>query len=194
VLSGGFLSKVFDLIEKASVGLNLPSLIVSEARSIAERAIREEVSFGFRPEDIAAVSIYIACRGRKVPLLLREVVSATGSDRRRALSLYKRVLSYLDVRVALPRPEDHLYYIASKLNLDQDVVEHAFRLLSEANKRGFSIGKNPRVLAAAAIYTASVLANKPLSVKNIANTSKVTSVAIRLLSKRFFEFAGFKST
>lgn len=194
MLSKAFLSRVMDIIEKASLELNLSPLVVSESRDIAERAIREEVAFGFRPEDIAAVSLYIACRRHKVPLLLREVIAVTRSDKRRALSLYKRVLAYLGVSVSLPRPEDHLHYIASKLNLEKDVVEYAFRLLDEANKRGFSIGKNPRVLAAAAIYTASVLVSKPLPIKNIANISKVTSVAIRLLSKRLFEFAGFKPT
>jgi transcription initiation factor TFIIIB Brf1 subunit/transcription initiation factor TFIIB len=193
VLSGGFLSKVLDLIDKISGELNLPPLVVSEAKSIAERAIHEEIAYGFRPEDVAAVSLYVACRRNKVPLLMREVIVAAKSDRRRALSLYKRVLSSLGVTVALPRPEEHLQYIAAKLKVDSDVVEYAMRILSEANKTGFSLGKNPRVLAAAVLYTASVLANKPVPVKNLANTSKVTSVAIRLLAKRLYELLGFKS-
>lgn len=85
-----------------------------------------------------------------------------------------------------------MYYIAPKLNIERDVVDHAVKLLNEANKTGFSVGKNPRVLAAAALYTASVLANKPIPVKNIANASKVTTVAVKLLSKRLLELAGFK--
>ena len=186
------MSKVLDLIEKVSRELNLPPFVVLEAKNIAEKAIREEVAFGFRPEDIAAVSLYVACRRHKVPVLMREVVLVAKSDRRRALSLYKRVLEHLGVTVTLPKPEDHLYYLAEKLNLDKDIVEHAARIINEANKTGFSVGKNPRVLAAAAIYTASVLANKPLPVKNLASISKVTSVAIRLLSKKLSELLGFK--
>ncbi|GEM_PF-1221986 len=187
-----YMRRVLDLVEGVSREFNLSPLVILEARDIAKRAIIEEIAFGFRPEDVAAVSVYVACRRHRVPLLLREVISVVKSERRRALSLYKRVLSYLGISVSVPKPEDHLYYIAPKLNIERDVVDHAVKLLNEANKTGFSVGKNPRVLAAAALYTASVLANKPIPVKNIANASKVTTVAVKLLSKRLLELAGFK--
>jgi len=192
-LSELYVRRVLDLVDGVSREFNLPSLVILEARDIAKRAISEEVAFGFRPEDVAAVSVYVACRRHRVPLLLREVISAVKSERRRALSLYKRILSYLGISVNIPKPEDHLYYIAPKLNIDRDVIEHAVKLLNEANKTGFSVGKNPRVLAAAALYTAGILANKPMPVKNIASVSKVTTVAVKLLSKRLLELVGFKS-
>ncbi|MEM1843043.1 MAG: cyclin family protein, partial [Desulfurococcaceae archaeon] len=83
------------LIDDYASRLNLPVQVIIEAKLIAERSIVKDIALGYRPEEVAAVSIYVACRRNKVPLSFREVVKTTRVSRVKLGNLYKRILIHL---------------------------------------------------------------------------------------------------
>jgi transcription initiation factor TFIIB len=69
--------------------------------------------------------------------------------------------------------------IASKLDLNPRTQQYAVELLREAKKHKGLTGKDPRGLAAAALYKASIETNDKRIQKDIAEAAGTTEVTLR---------------
>ena len=69
--------------------------------------------------------------------------------------------------------------IASKLNLNTRTEQYAIEILRKAKARRGLTGKDPRGLAAAALYKASIDTNDKRIQKDIAEAAGTTEVTLR---------------
>lgn len=144
----------------------------------------EDVALGYKPEEVAAVSIYVACRRNKIPLSFREVAEVTRVSRVKLGNLYKRILIYLNVKIPLPSPEDYLYKrLVPLLEVKNEVISRAKDIIEKLKNKGLASGKNPGAVAAAALYIASISLKQPVRISRLAKAAGVTTVTIKNVTK-----------
>lgn len=179
-----FAEKTIVIIEDYSKSLSLPLELVSEAKLIAEKSIRNSIALGYKPEELAAASIYVACRARKIPLTFREVAKFTNVNRVKLGNLYKKIITMLDIKIPLPNPEDFITKrLAPLLGISSDIVSKALDIIKNIKNRGILAGKNPSAVAAAAVLIASRSLKQPVKISRLARVSGVTVVTVKNIAK-----------
>ncbi|MEM4717587.1 MAG: transcription initiation factor IIB family protein [Desulfurococcaceae archaeon] len=163
---------------------NLSFDIISTAKFLAERAIKEEIALGFKPEEVAVTSIYIACRNHRIPLLLKDLIAMARVEASRVKGLYRKIHRYMRVRAPIPDPEDYLLRrLAPALSVDEEIARSALEIIKRAKTNMLTQGKNPSGVAAAALYIALRYRRKPVSISKLARVSGVTTVTIKNILK-----------
>ncbi|MEM0224926.1 MAG: hypothetical protein QXS24_05815 [Desulfurococcaceae archaeon] len=172
------------MIEEYSASINLPSEVINNAKWIAEKAILVNIALGYKPEEIAAVSIYVACRRNRVPLLLKEVIRVAKTSKAKVRSLYRRIIHYLELKPPIPDPADYLVKrLAPTIKVSSDALANALEIINKAKNAGVLHGKNPSAVAAAALYLAMVNKSKKISISRLARLAGVTSVTVKNILK-----------
>lgn len=179
-----FVTKTWNYIDLYAGLINLPGDITYSAKLLAERAIKEDIALGFKPEEVAVATIYVACRSKSVPLLLKDLIIAAKVEASRVKGLYKRLLAHLSIKAPIPDPEIYLVKrLAPKLDVDEKTLQIALEIIKKAKENMLTQGKNPSGVAAAALYIALRRTNKPVSLSKLARTSSVTTVTIKNILK-----------
>jgi len=153
---------------------------VKEAAAlIYRRALKKDLIRGRSIEAFVAASIYAACRQSKVPRPLNEITRASTRDRGEITRTYRLLVRDLNIKMPVDDPMKFIPSIASKLRLRRDTEQRAVEILNKARQvRGLS-GKDPRGLAAAALYMASLDADDRRTQKDVAEAAGTTEVTLR---------------
>jgi len=88
-------------------------------------------------------------------------------------------LRELELRMPIDDPMKFVPGIASKLNVRQDTELHAINILRKAKQRQGLSGKDPRGLAAAALYMACIENEDKRIQKEVAAAAGTTEVTLR---------------
>ncbi|MFW9911754.1 MAG: transcription initiation factor IIB [Candidatus Thorarchaeota archaeon] len=134
-----------------------------------------------RPIDATvAAAIYAACRLREIPQSLKEIAKQSRIDWKKIGRHYRLLARRMNLKMPVPNPMNYVPKILSELNLPGSMQETVLEILQEAKENpGLVTGKDPRGLAAAAIYIASILTDNRVTQRNIARASGVTEVTVR---------------
>jgi transcription initiation factor TFIIB len=131
-------------------------------------------------EATVGASIYAACRLRKSPRTLEEIATLSRINKKKLGSYYRLLVTKLNLRMPVSEPANYVPRFISELNLPGEVQTKVLEILDQAKKtRGLVTGRDPRGLAAAAIYIASILTGNRITQREIAKASGVTEVTIR---------------
>ncbi|MFZ8790064.1 MAG: transcription initiation factor IIB [Acidilobaceae archaeon] len=177
---GQALTLMDDIVAK----LDLPDSIKEEAARIYREAAQKGLTRGRSVEAMVAASLYAACRRHKVPCGIEEIIrylkTAQETDIKREVARnYRLLVRDLSITIPVVEPERFIYRIASSLNLPEQVVVDAIKIVMEAKKRGVSSGKDPSGLSAAALYLAALKHGFRKTQKEIAQIAGVTEVTVR---------------
>ncbi|MGB9816779.1 MAG: hypothetical protein ACPLQS_04150 [Desulfurococcaceae archaeon] len=187
-----FINKTWKLIEEYSGYMNLPVDIINNAKLIAEQAIVIRIAQGYKPEELATVSIYIACRRSRIPLLFKEAVRIAKASKARVKSLYRRIIQHLNLKPPVPDPSDYLIKrLAPMINIDNDVLTQAIEIINKAKTVGILHGKNPSAVAAAALYLVLIGKNKRVSMSKLARLAGVTSMTVKNILKSIMPLVNY---
>lgn len=178
------ISQALMLMDDIVAKLDLPDSIKEEAARIYREAAQKGLTRGRSIEAMVAASLYAACRRHKVPCSIDEIIrylkSAHETDIKREVTRsYRLIVRDLNITIPVIEPERFIYRIASALNLPEQVVVDAIKIVMEAKKRGVSSGKDPSGLAAAALYLAAFKHGFRKTQKEIAQVAGVTEVTVR---------------
>ncbi|MEM2025049.1 MAG: transcription initiation factor IIB family protein [Desulfurococcaceae archaeon] len=180
-----FVRRTLRFLEQYSNSINLPEQSKSEAKSIAEKSIMLGVATGYKPEEVAAASIYTVCRKNKTPLPIKEVAKLANVDSTKVVRLYRKILTSLGIKVPVSDPETYLVRrIAPILGVGSEILTRALEIIRRVKSKGLIGGKNPGALAAAALYVAALHQRQPVKISKLARVSGVTSVTIRNCVRR----------
>jgi transcription initiation factor TFIIB len=129
---------------------------------------------------LAAASVYAALRLRKLPRSLREVAKFSYLDYRVIGKHYRLLVRKLRLRMPVPDPKNYVPKFISKLALPGEMHEKVLEVLQDAqDQKGLTTGRDPRGLAAGAIYIASILTDNKITQREISNVAGVTEVTVR---------------
>ena len=158
--------------------------MIDEAARICTRGMGRDLTKGWTSLEIAASSLYAACRERDVPMTLDDVASASGVGRQAVARSYRLLVAELDLKIPVADPAECLAKVASRARVSPKVEADAREILSRAENAGITAGVNPTGLAASALYLASLLDGQWLTQNDAAEAAGVREATVRNLSKR----------
>ena len=86
-----------------------------------------------------------------------------------------------------PSAVDYIPRFASQLELSNKSEAKAIEIVNESKENGFTSGKGPQGVAAAALYISSIMLGERKSQKDVAEVAGVTEVTVRNRYKEISE-------
>jgi transcription initiation factor TFIIB len=166
-------------LDLLSSKVNISPPIKEKAALIYRKALDKSLVRGRSINAIAAAALYAACRKSGSPKTLSEIAKASLVHKKDVARCYRLLLQELDFHMPISDPLTYVSKIAEQNGVSGKTQGAAIAILREAKQKRFSTGKDPRGLAAAALYIACVQNNEKVTQKDIAEAAGVTEVTVR---------------
>jgi transcription initiation factor TFIIB len=181
-------------LHRISSQLSIPYSIRETSAVIYRKALRKRLTRGRTILGMIAASLYLACRVHQVPRPLEEVCDQIHITRKELSLCVRLILRYLNLKIPHSNPVEFIHRFGSELDLPGEAKKAAIDILEMARKERLTIGKDPKGMAAAAIYVASILTGARRTQLEIARTARVTEVTVRNRYKEMVEKLGISTT
>jgi transcription initiation factor TFIIB len=166
-------------LDRMSSELHLPNSVKEQAAFVYRRALKKDLIRGRSIDAFVAASVYAACRVLKVPRPLKVISKVSSREHSEVAMTYRLLLKELKIRPPVDGPYKFVPSIASKLNVRQPTERLAVEILKKAAEKKGLTGKDPRGLAAAALYMACQENNDRRVQRVIAEAAGTTEVTLR---------------
>ncbi len=166
-------------IDSISDRLHISKDTQQTAAQIYRKALSGGLVRGRSIASMAAACLYAACRVSQQPKSLKEISAASKVTRKDVARDYRLALKELKFHVPIPNPNSYVPRIASILNIHHRTQLIANEILDLANRQEMTSGKDPKGMAAAALYMACVLTGLRVTQKDVASAAQVTEVTVR---------------
>jgi transcription initiation factor TFIIB len=166
-------------LDRMSSTLSLPHHTKQLAALIYRRALNRDLIRGRSIDAFVAASIHLACRTHGIPRSLRTIVRESKRCGKEVSRTYRLLLREFRPRLPVDHPMKYVSGIASKLGLKPETERRAVELLERAGERRGLTGKDPKGIAAAAIYMACMEKGEKRIQKMVAANSDTTEVTLR---------------
>jgi len=169
----------FNELDRLASVLHSPKLVKENAAQMYRKAFEADLIRGRSIEAFVSACMYAALRLNKVPRTLRAVAQDSMKSQKEIAYSYRLLLSRLGIRPPVDGPFKFIPMIASDLGLDRDAETRAVEILRLAARDNKVAGKNPRAIAAAALYLSCCEGAKRLNQSEVAQAAKTSEVTLR---------------
>ena len=164
--------------------LGVPYSIRETGALIYRKSLPLKLVRGRTIEGMIAASLYLACRFHRVPRPLEELAKSSRLDKKKisqSVRLIRTELEnkYKNLRFMASSAEEYVPKFASDLDLSGETRMLTVHILESAREKGLTVGRDPKGLAAAAIYIAGIIKDERRTQREIADTANVTEVTVR---------------
>jgi transcription initiation factor TFIIB len=159
--------------------LHLPQNVKENAALIYRKSLKKDLIRGRSIDAFVAASVYAACRVLSVPRPLKEVSKASKRLHSEVAMTYRLLHKELKLKPPVDGPFKFIPSIAAKLEINQLTEQTAIRILKKADEKKELTGKDPRGLAAAALYMACQQTGEKRVQRVIAEAAGTTEVTLR---------------
>jgi len=166
-------------LARFSDALSAPPPVREQAAAVYRKALEKDLVRGRSIRIMAAASLYIAIRMAGLPRSLSEASRICRVKRKEMARCYRLIVRELGINIPRPSALSFLARIAEEADLPGGAVEAAAKILREADMKRASLGKDPRGLAAAALYIASKMHGWNVTQKELARAANITEVTVR---------------
>jgi transcription initiation factor TFIIB len=166
-------------LDRLSALLYLPDIVKSQAAQIYRKALENDLIRGRSIDSFVAASIYAACRLQKVPRSLKIISGKSSRNHLDVARTYRILVRLLRIKIPLDESNNFVTGIASQLQLDPSTERRAVEILRSAKVQGGLLGKDPRGLAAAALYIACLEKKYKKTQKEFAQAAGTSEVTLR---------------
>lgn len=166
-------------IRRMAASLEIPKSVQEVAGRYYRAAAEKNLIRGRSIDAVAAASLYAALRTSGIPRSLEEIADVSKVDRREIGRVYKVVSHELGLTLAPVTPDSYVPRFSSRLRLGPATEAAALAFVKEAVLREVVSGKDPKSVAAAAIYVACILKGEPRTQRDVSEATGVTEVTIR---------------
>lgn len=173
------LSKAMSELDRLASQLDLPKTIKERAALIYRKAIKGGFIKGKKIGATVAASIYVACRFHKLPRTLEEITRYAKVSKKELARNYRFIVESLKLKIPLMDAPSFVDRFAQELQLSPHIQREACKILEQAQKKELTIGKDPKGLAAAALYISGVMEGERRTQRDISRVAHVTEVTIR---------------
>lgn len=177
--------QAFVLLDKIRSQLALPDNVIEEAAYIYRKAVAKKLTRGRGIDTMLCASVYTSCRKNNIPRTLRDIAKVGNLGRGDLAHAYRIMVKSMDLKIAPYDPVEFVTKICSIINAGEKTRRIALDLISKAEENGFSTGKNPMSLVAAAIYVACIVTRESKTQTEVAKACGISNVAVRNLSGFF---------
>ncbi len=173
-------------LSRISSQLSIPYSIRETSAVIYRKVLRKHLTRGRTILGMVTASLYLACRVHKVPRPLEEVCDCTHMTRKEISLCVRLILQHLNLTI-ITQPHDYVSRFGTDLRLPGKTQKKAIDILNAAKKIHLTVGKDPKGMAAAALYVAGILTQSRRTQLEIAETARVTEVTVRNRYKEMVE-------
>ncbi len=173
------LSQAMSDLARISEKISAPSSVREQAAAIYRKALERGLVRGRSIRSMVAACLYAALRISTLPRSLSEVSRACRVKKKVLARYYRLIVRELDMNMPRVNALIFISKIAEKADVSNRTVEVAVQIIREADEKHISFGKDPRSLAAAAIYAASRMVGENVTQSELAYVANTTEVTIR---------------
>ena len=166
-------------LKRIGSNLNLPGHIKKSAIRLYKEAFKKKLLRGRSINGMVAACLYFACREKKIPRTLQEILDETSVNAKNVRRCYRTIIRELNLKVPSTDPISLIPRFIAELNLDAEVEKTTINILQTFTSNYSTSGKDPKGLCAGALYLVCKVRNKRISQKEIANLVGVTEVTLR---------------
>ena len=174
----GELTNLLTIIARISTRLNLPPEVKRRAGSICADAVTLHRCTGIPRPVLAAASLYIGSREARVPVTLRELAEASGSDLRMVGKCYLSMLELMHISRPELNGRGYVHHLALKKPVSDQALSLAQETIKNATNGGLA-GRNPMTLAAACLYLACCSMGENITQAELAEAAGVGEESVR---------------
>jgi len=173
------LSEAMNILNRLVDELHLPASVKRRAARIYQIVLGRDLIRGRTIAGFVAASVYAACREAKVPRSLNEISRVSSEDLKDVSRVYRLLIRKLDLQMPLDHPMKFVPRIAEELEIGRETDRLSIELLRKAREEKMLVGKDPRGMAAAALYLACKINDVKATQKDIAYAAGTTEVTLR---------------
>jgi transcription initiation factor TFIIB len=166
-------------LDRMASELHLPQNVKENSAMIYRRALKKDLIRGRSIDAFVAASIYAACRMMGIPRPLKDVSRISKRLHSEVAMTYRLLHKELQLKPPVDGPFKFIPSIAAKLEVKQPTEQLAIRILRKADENKALTGKDPRGLAAAALYMACQETREKRVQRVIAKAAGTTEVTLR---------------
>ncbi|MFX1418459.1 MAG: transcription initiation factor IIB family protein [Promethearchaeota archaeon] len=166
-------------LKRISTNLNLPNYVKEDAMRIYIEAFKKKLLRGRSINAMVAACLYLACRRKKLPRTLQEILDEASANAKDVRRSYSTLLREMNFNPPSTNPISLIPRFMTDLGLNSEIEQLTTKIL-KAYSAKFSIsGKDPKGLCAGAIYLACKIRNKEITQQQIVQVVGVTEVTLR---------------
>ena len=169
-------------IKRLKDKLAVSDAVMERAAYLFRKAVEVNMTRGRSLGVLAAAIMYVACRETDTIRDLNDMERASNVKRRDITRIYRMLVVEMGLIMPVTDPVRHVSKIAGSLKLSEKTTRQAMTILQNAKENGSLAGKSPIVLAAAALYMASIESDDPKTQLEIVNASGISGVSVRNVS------------
>ncbi|MEE8181923.1 MAG: transcription initiation factor IIB [Candidatus Thorarchaeota archaeon] len=174
------LAQAMSELDRLASQLGLTRSIKELAALLYRKLIIRRLARSRSIDAMVGASIYAACRLRSAPRSLEEISRHSRVTKKKIGQHYRLLVEKLGLRMPISQPANYVPRFITQLGLPGKVQRKVLEILEDAKKqRSLITGRDPRGLAAAAIYIASILEDSRVTQRDIAMAAGVTEVTVR---------------
>ncbi|MHA1270815.1 MAG: transcription initiation factor IIB [Candidatus Helarchaeota archaeon] len=177
-----------------AAALGLPRSITEEALRIYREVVNKRLTMGRSINNLVAGSIYAAIRKNDLPRTVEEISMVTQIPEKSITKAYRLIVSNLNLLLTSTSIPQFINRFGEDLQISMPIQIEANNLISKARENGLqTIGKDPKGLAAAALYIAAKDGGEPKSQSLIAKICGVSEVTLRNRAKEIKKYLDMKN-
>jgi len=173
------LSIAMSELDRMADEIHIPIFVKEQAAIIYRKALRHDLIRGRSIDAFVAASLYAACRLSRIPRSLKSICERSTREYDEISRSYRLLLRELKIKMPIDDPMKFVAGIASKLKLRQVTERYAVEILRRVKEMQGLSGKDPRGVAAAALYMACVEKKEKRIQKVVAAAADITEVTLR---------------
>jgi transcription initiation factor TFIIB len=166
-------------LKRIGSNLNLPNHVKKTAIRLYIEAFKKKLLRGRSINGMVAACLYFACRERKIPRTLQEILEQTSVNAKNVRRCYRTIIRELNLKAPSTNPISLIPRFVAELSLDAETEKTTIDILQAFTAKYSTSGKDPKGLCAGALYLVCKKRDKRISQKEIANVVGVTEVTLR---------------
>jgi len=176
-------------IKRIIASLRLPNYTKDMTMKLYKRYLKDNILSGRTINGMVAACIFYVCRVNQISRSLKEISNKADlkhDNSKEVYNCYKTLIKQLNLKPPPPDPISFVPRFISELGLDIKVESPTIKIIRAFTSRSCSTGRDPRVIAASALYLVCKMINIniTLSQKEIAKVAGITNIT---LCKRYKE-------
>ncbi|MBN1214367.1 MAG: transcription initiation factor IIB [Candidatus Lokiarchaeota archaeon] len=181
-------------LQRLQKRLSVPDTVAEDALRIYTQTVKKKLTMGRSIDTLLSASIFCALRVHGIPRTIEEITKVAQIPKKKVVKSYRlilmEVLPKLNLKVQYFSSDRYVDKFNDELKLSMNCRNIAVKLIQKAKENGFnSAGKDPKGIAAAALYIGSKICNENRTQKEISQLAKVTEVTLRMRVKDLQKFA-----
>lgn len=166
-------------LDRLSAKTHISNNLKEKSALLYRKALKKDLIRGRSIDAFVAACIYATCRIEEVPRPLEMFGKLSTREYSEISRTYRLLVKELNLKMPIDGPMKYVPNIASRLNLDREIEKHSIELLRRAKEDMILAGKDPRGMAAAALYLASIEGDEKRIQREVAEAAGTTEVTLR---------------